>query len=961
MSLAAHPRPAFASVSLDNFSVLWNGEVIPKFSQTYIFTVTTAGGDMLFIRPHGSSSWTTLVSDWTIHGVTADTATYSFTAGQTYDIELEYRQPTAGATAECKLHWSSTSTPDEAIEPATPVGVNFDSGNAAFANMINGGTRNYWWVPGNTNATVATDSNFWPTADAELFLGEGDTTLDSGGTYLIQFHGTATLSESGVTAAFSVGNTNYGGTLPAGTGYNSSTGLTTATMVISPGGYNGVYLSFTNTSREGNVSNPQHDGITNLYVMQPTTLGGSSDTVPGELFTPASLGMASQYTVLRLMGFTDTNGNLTSNWSDRTIPADEIWNGWTFTGGSGVETGDPQTSGAGVPWEVCVTLANETGKDVYINIPSNASIEYIDKLADLFAFGSDGVNPYTSPQAHPVWAPLNSNLKVYIEFSNEIWNWGFIQAGTSGAGWCSQLSQRAVYDFETDNQNDPLYPGGGANGYNDGAIVAPQYITSSNKAAWMATYDPNALTDSNYTGWSSPIYFSGNDSALPGWTMFQGWVGLRLEQISMAFKTAFNETGIDASATASRVRPVFEWQYGGGWDGELSEMQAMFPQEPVNYYLYGGGGGWYAGDTDNGFGDSSFANCNFATPSVSSYTQNPAGAGWTFTGAAGIAANGSSLGNPTAPTDGPPVTVGGDNSTDGSTQTAYLQPGASISQSVYFSGGWADITLLACQTLPNDWYHGLSISIDGSAAVQFSEGSGSGSTSWNWSRTAAFSVTAGYHTVTFTNTWGSGGATVYLDNVGIQTVNGLFDDAAAGADSNITVNVMADVSVCNQYGLYDVGYEGGYNFGQNLNTGNVNGYNEMGNGGYSSGTPNVGAMADLDPRTEALAMETIDQFYNAGGALPIVFQSTGNINSWAVSGITYFDYNTPKQQAAAAVEAALPPTGVLPAGWSSTWFGGVPQGGEYSPVGAATRTARPGPCGARADMSMSTATAPWAR
>ena len=197
--------------------MLWTGEVIPKFSQTYTFTATTVGGDVLFIRPHGSSAWTTLVSDWTIHGLTADTASYAFTAGQTYDIELEYRQPTAGAAAECKLHWSSASTPDEAIEPATAVGVNFENGDCSFANMVNGGSRNYWWAPGNTSTTIATDSNFWPTADAEIFLGEGDVTLDSGGTYLIQFTGTATLTNS-VGAAFRVGTTNYGGTLPAGAG-----------------------------------------------------------------------------------------------------------------------------------------------------------------------------------------------------------------------------------------------------------------------------------------------------------------------------------------------------------------------------------------------------------------------------------------------------------------------------------------------------------------------------------------------------------------------------------------------------------------------------------------------------------------------------------------------------------------------------------------------------------------------
>ena len=53
-----------------------------------------------------------------------------------------------------------------------------------------------------------------------------------------------------------------------------------------------IWMTFTNTSRDGNVSNPEHNGITNLYVMQPTTLGGSTDPQPGTLFTQAGLGMA---------------------------------------------------------------------------------------------------------------------------------------------------------------------------------------------------------------------------------------------------------------------------------------------------------------------------------------------------------------------------------------------------------------------------------------------------------------------------------------------------------------------------------------------------------------------------------------------------------------------------------------------------------------------------------------------
>ena len=177
---------------------------------------------------------------------------------------------------------------------------------------------------------------------------------------------------------------------------------------------------------------------------------------------------------------------------------------------------------------------------------------------------------------------------------------------------------------------------------------------------------------------------------------------------------------------------------------------------------------------------------------------------------------------------------------------------------------------------------------------------------WTWDRTAAFDVTAGNHTVTFTNTWTTGGATVFFDDVAIQTVTGLFNQTTAGGTPAITT-VKSDVALCLQYGLFDVGYEGGFDFNENLDTGNVSGYTEMGDKGYSSSTPNVGAEANLDPRTTALVEATLDQFYSDGGTLPIEFEQSGNINSWAVAAPNYFSYNTPKQQAVAAVEGNLTP------------------------------------------------------
>ena len=151
------------------------------------------------------------------------------------------------------------------------------------------------------------------------------------------------------------------------------------------------------------------------------------------------------------------------------------------------------------------------------------------------------------------------------------------------------------------------------------------------------------------------------------------------------------------------------------------------------------------------------------------------------------------------------------------------------------------------------------------------------------------------------------------------------DVANGGLQCRQRLGLGGDVPLCNSYGLYDVGYEGGFDFNQNLGSDGANGYNTPATQGFSGGTPTVGATANLDPRSVPLAVATLDQFYSAGGTLPIVFQSSGNLNSWAVAVPTYFNWDTPKLQAAAAVEQSLPPTGALPVNWSSHWFG-VPVG-----------------------------------
>ena len=60
-----------------------------------------------------------------------------------------------------------------------------------------------------------------------------------------------------------------------------------------------------------------------------------------------------------------------------------------------------------------VALANESYTDMWINIPGPATDDYVERLASLIKNGDtvDGV----------AYAGLKPGLKVYVEYSNEVW------------------------------------------------------------------------------------------------------------------------------------------------------------------------------------------------------------------------------------------------------------------------------------------------------------------------------------------------------------------------------------------------------------------------------------------------------------------------------------------------------------------------------------------------------------
>ena len=87
-----------ASVSSDNFSVLWTGQIQPKYSGEYTFYVTSNNGRRLWVNDQ-------LIVDGWIDDIGEYRGKISLVAGQKYNIKLEYFENSSAAT--CKLEWSN--------------------------------------------------------------------------------------------------------------------------------------------------------------------------------------------------------------------------------------------------------------------------------------------------------------------------------------------------------------------------------------------------------------------------------------------------------------------------------------------------------------------------------------------------------------------------------------------------------------------------------------------------------------------------------------------------------------------------------------------------------------------------------------------------------------------------------------------------------------------------------------
>lgn len=110
-------------------------------------------------------------------------------------------------------------------------------------------------------------------------------------------------------------------------------------------------------------------------------------------FRPDFINGLRPFHALRFMDFSVTNNSGQIEWSDRNTPT-------TYS----------QGNYKGVAWEYIIELSNLLEIDPWICVPHKASDNYITQLATLFK------------------STLGSGRKLYLEYSNELWNAPFGQA-----------------------------------------------------------------------------------------------------------------------------------------------------------------------------------------------------------------------------------------------------------------------------------------------------------------------------------------------------------------------------------------------------------------------------------------------------------------------------------------------------------------------------------------------------
>lgn len=581
----------FEKLSTDNYSERFTGTLVARFTETYTFYLNADDGARLIVTPEGGKP-VTLVESWNKAGT--HEAKMDLVRGKNYAVKLEYVERTGAA--RLILEWSSEHTPREVIEAAAKISTNDIYREAHYADAMR--TGRYSWI----NTEV--DARGWPLGDGDFIVSE---ILEPCRGEPLE-HGHMRLTFKGRADVGVFGN---GRVLPDSYKYDEAANTSSAVIVGDTFATSNVLnLQLRNTSRSGQPGGP--GGVTDVKLMRPLAFGAEESFPPDTLFYPLFLKAHDIYTSVRFQRVNDQ----AREWKERVPPywpydnrdISYVYN-QRYNEGKWNLRGQQQKA-----HEFEIMQCNALGADYYVTFPHLAAYDgdgsYLHQLARLIRYGSDAEgNPYREPTANPVHPPLNPNLNVYLEESNELWN----------------FAQLATYAPFYDYQHE----------------VAD--LQAGNGEKWKRL---------NFDGAAEA------NGGKPTYDSFMRWWGYRLALASDAFRAVWGDENMPMTSPDPRIRPYFGWQYSnmnrtaseplGFIDAVLNNGAGNFVEtpHPPAYYIYAGGGaGYYSAVNPFALADlgkdvSIPANAGFESPAVKGSVPNPKIPGWSFEGQSGIAGPG---------------------------------------------------------------------------------------------------------------------------------------------------------------------------------------------------------------------------------------------------------------------------------------------------------------------------------
>jgi len=304
------------------------------------------------------------------------------------------------------------------------------------------------------NRSTELDVEGWPKMDCQITIFDHRPThawappMDDPEHRQADYSGTWTLV---LTGKATVSLINAVGITLGKPAYDATTNTMTQPIVFAKGGYpkvqNLLVLKFNETRAvPDSPAAANGTGFRNLRVFRPGygPPSPSGSTKSPQLFTDNWAALMSIFSRVRWMGATGTNSYnwkcappnavscTVSTWEQRHTPNLAFYD-------------EPNMPVNSVPFEHVLLAANELESDVWINVPATASspsicrsdadgdhtkcinedpkstFEY--QLALLFRDGNNFTNN----------VGLKPHLKIYVEHSNEVWNYGFKQHGFNQA------------------------------------------------------------------------------------------------------------------------------------------------------------------------------------------------------------------------------------------------------------------------------------------------------------------------------------------------------------------------------------------------------------------------------------------------------------------------------------------------------------------------------------------------